>query len=244
MKLRLPIVFLVQPFFKKGFTSSKQLPWRQGLSLSKKHSGRNLQYNTWKDELGLLIKFKLLLISLHAICFERKNVTASKKDASLFRCLNHMERYIAHIQKWPISFKHTTYAQEFYFTVMLLHEFQSNGSLACEGGFPHTCTNIFLKEYHNHCLKWVLKGFLSEGILHRLSSRNVLLYSMKFCKKWCYASTIFYTSFKIQSAASILYKYCCINWGILCKNKVAFSWRNAPPCSRNTSLFTMEHCKK
>ena len=91
-------------------------------------------------------------------------------------------------------FQITTYTQGFYFTVMflfvLLHEFQSNGSLSCEGGFSHTCTNIFLKEYHNHCLKWVLKGFLSQGILHPLFSRNVLLYWMKFCKKWCYTSTL------------------------------------------------------
>ena len=110
----------------------------------------------------------------------------------LFRCFIHMEGYIAHIQPWPVSFKNTTYTQGFYFIVMLffvlLHEFQSNGSLPCEGGFAHACT-IFLKEYHNHCLKWVLKGFLSQGILHPLFSRNVLLYSMKFCKKWCYAST-------------------------------------------------------
>ena len=116
----------------------------------------------------------------------------------LFRCvihMAHMEGYIAHIQPWPVSFKNTTYTQGFYFIVMLffvlLHEFQSNGSLPCEGGFSHTCTNIFLKEYHNHCLKWVLKGFLSQGMLHPLCSRNVLLvYSMIFCKKWCYASTL------------------------------------------------------
>ena len=111
-----------------------------------------------------------------------------------FRCFIHLEAYIAHIQLWPVSFKNTTYTQGFYFIVMLffvlLHEFQSNGSLPCEGGFSHTCTNIFFKEYHKHCLKWVLKGFLSQGILRPLFSRHVLLYSMKFCKKWCYASTL------------------------------------------------------
>ena len=79
--------------------------------------------------------------------------------------------------------KNTTYTQGFYFIVMLffvlLHEFQSNTSLPCEGGFSHTCTNIFFKEYHKHCLK----GFLSQRILRPLFSRHVLLYSMKFCKK-------------------------------------------------------------
>ena len=73
---------------------------------------------------------------------------------------------------------------------VLLHEFQSNGSPPCEGGFSHTCTNILLKAYHNHCLNWVRTGCLSQGILHHLFSRNVLLYSLKFCKKWCYASAL------------------------------------------------------
>ena len=111
-----------------------------------------------------------------------------------FRCFIHLEAYIAHIQLWPVSLKNTTYTQGFYFIVMLffvlLHEFQSNGSLPCEGGFSHICTIIFFKEYHKHCLKWVLKGFLSQGILRPLFSRHVLLYSMKFCKKWCYVSTL------------------------------------------------------
>ena len=125
----------------------------------------------------------------------------------LFRCFIHMEGYIAHIQPWPVSFKNTTYTQGFYFIVMLffvlLHEFQSNGSLPCEGGFSHTCTNIFLKEYHNHCLKWVLKSFLSQGIRHPLFSRNVLLCTLlnELLQK---VMLRFYTSFRIQSAASIL----------------------------------------
>ena len=150
----------------------------------------------WKDELRLLIKFRIPLNSLYDydICFERKKRNFFKiMMPVLFSCFIHMEGYIAHIQPWPVSFKNSTFTQGFYFIVMLffvlLHEFQSNGSLPCEGGFSHTCTNIFLKEYHNHCLKWVLKGFLSQGIRHPLFSRNVLLYSMNFCKKWCYDST-------------------------------------------------------
>ena len=161
----------------------------------------------------------------------------------LFRCFIYMEGYIAHIQPWPVSFKNITYTQGFYFIVMLffvlLHEFQSDGSLPCEGGFSHTCTNIFLKEYHNHCLKWVLKGFLSQGIRHPLFSRNVLLYSMNFCKSYATLLHLFQ-----NTECCIHFKYCCIYWGILCKNTVAFSWRNAPPCLRNEPLFTMEHCKK
>ena len=146
----------------------------------------------WKDELRHA--FRLPLNSLHDICFERKTRHFFKiMMPVLFRCFIHMEGYIAHIQPWPVSFKNITYTQGFYFIVMLffvlLHELQSDGSLPCEGGFSHTCTNIFLKEYHNHCLKWVLKGFLSQGIRHPLFSRNVLLYSMNFCKKLCYAST-------------------------------------------------------
>ena len=40
------------------------------------------------------------------------------------------------------------------------------------------------------CMKWVLKGFLFQGILHSLFARNVLLFLKKYCKKWCYASTL------------------------------------------------------
>ena len=107
----------------------------------------------------------------------------------------HWKKGILHTYNHDLHLsKNSTYTHGFYFIVMfffvLLHEFQSNGSLPCEGCVSHTCTNMFFKEYHNHCLKWVLKGFLSQGILHPLFSRNLLLYSMKCCKNWCYASTV------------------------------------------------------
>ena len=126
----------------------------------------------------------------------------------LFRCVIHMEGYIAHIQPWPVSFKNSTYTQWFYFIVMLffvlLHEFQSNGSLPCQGGFSHTCTNIFLKEYHNHCLKWVLKGFLSQGIRHPL-----FFPEMCYSTQWTFA----------KSDATLLHLFqnteCCIHFKYL-----------------------------
>ena len=146
----------------------------------------------WKDELRLLIKFRLPLNSLHDICFERKKRHFFKiMMPVLFRCFIHMEGYLAHIQPWPVSFKNTTYTQGFYFIVMLFFVFTwtSIKFTPLRRRLSHTCTNIFLKEYHNHCLKWVLKSFLSQGIRHPVFSRNVLLYSMNFCEKWCYAST-------------------------------------------------------
>ena len=80
--------------------------------------------------------------------------------------------------------KNTTYTQGFYFIVLRFFVYkcvvQSSGSLPCEGSFAHTCTNTFVKECHNCCLKWVLKGFLSQGALHPLFSRHVLLFLMKY----------------------------------------------------------------
>ena len=34
--------------------------------------------------------------------------------------------------------------------LILLHGFQSNGSLPCEGSFTHTCTKTFFEECNNH----------------------------------------------------------------------------------------------
>ena len=91
-----------------------------------------------------------------------------------------------------------------------------------------------------------------KRILHPLFSRNALLFSMNIAKVMLH----FYISFKVlfqESTASIhglfcetkpFSKYYCIYWGILCQGNAAFSWRNVPPCLRNVSLFSMEHCKK
>ena len=93
---------------------------------------------------------------------------------------------------------------------------------------------------------------LSKGILHPLFPRNALLFSMNIAKVMLH----FYMSFKVlfqESSASIhglfcetkpFSKYYCIYSCILCQGNAAFSWRNVPPCLRNVSLFSMEHCKK
>ena len=55
----------------------------------------------WKDELRLLIKFRIPLNSLYDydISFERKKRNFFKiMMPVLFRCFIHMEGYIAHIQ--------------------------------------------------------------------------------------------------------------------------------------------------
>ena len=62
--------------------------------------------------------------------------------------------------------KTTTYIQGFYFIAMFFffffspycRVFQSNGSLPCEGGLAHTCTNTLFKAYYNR-LNLFLKGF-------------------------------------------------------------------------------------
>ena len=124
----------------------------------------------------------------------------------LFRCSIHMEGWkdILYTYNYDMVLsKNPAYtSQGFYFIVMhffeLVHDVQSNGSLPCEGSFAHTHTNTFFKECHTHCLKWVLKGFLSQGILHPLFSRHVLLFLMNYCK----VILRFYTSLRIQSTAS------------------------------------------
>ena len=93
----------------------------------------------------------------------------------LCRRLTHMEGHIACIQHGMYPSKTTTHIKGFYLIVVFLvqlHGFQSNGSLPCERGFAHTCTNTLFKEYHSW-LKWLLKGFHVVAIL---SSFHEFLY--------------------------------------------------------------------
>ena len=66
------LCFWVWPFFRKDFTCSKQLPWRQGLPLSAE------TYNMWKNEMRLLIKFRLPAQFCAWHLPWKENVTSSK----------------------------------------------------------------------------------------------------------------------------------------------------------------------
>ena len=71
---------------------------------------------------------------------------------------------VQHTPKGSIS-------QFFIVCFVSLHGFQSHGTLPCEGGFAHTCTNHVFKEYY-YRLKWLLKGFLCVVKLLYLSNRT------------------------------------------------------------------------
>ena len=148
-----------------------------------------------------------------------------------------MEGHIAHIQPWPVSLKkyyiHPRVLLHSIAFICIIACFQSSGSLPCEGSFAHTCTNTFVKECHNCCLKWVLKGFLSQGALHPLFSRHVLLFLMKYKSGATRLHFFQNTEYCIHSGTffdtQTFSKYYCFYWGILCQSNVALSWRNAPP---------------
>ena len=141
-------------------------------------------------------------------------------------------RHIAHIAR-SVSFRKCVFA--------LLHDFRSNGSLLCEGSFAHTCTKPFFKGCHNHCLKWVLKGFLSQGLLQPLFSRNAFLVWTKYKSHAMLLHLFQNTEYCIHSRllfdTQTFTKYYCIYWGILCQSNVALSWRNAPPCWESITIF-------
>ena len=122
----------------------------------------------WKDAICLSIKITIPFISLRDICLSRTDVTRSNSW-----CL-FIWKGILHTCSQDLLLSKKNYIHPrvpgFYFLIILflvlLHVFQSNARLACEGSFAHTCTNTFFKEYHNRYLKFVLKGFPSQGILH------------------------------------------------------------------------------
>ena len=83
------------------------------------------------------------------------------------------------------------------------------------------------------CMKWVLKGFLFQGILHSLFARTVLLFLKKYCKKWCYASTLLseYTvphPFRDFFWNSNFPKYYCIYWGVI--TSLTFHQKTSASC--------------
>ena len=112
-----------------------------------------------------MFKGKTSLLQNNDSCFSCPNVSFIWKD--ILHTYNHdvfvSKKYYIH--------------PGFYFIVVFffvsLHDFQSNGSLPCEASSAHTCTNTFFKEYHKHCLTWILQGFLFQRILDPLFSRNV-----------------------------------------------------------------------
>ena len=61
---------------------------------------------------------------------------------------------IAHILPWPGSINkyyiHRRVLLHSNAFLILLHGFQSNSSLPCEGTFTHTCTKTFFEECNNH----------------------------------------------------------------------------------------------
>ena len=110
-------------------------------------------YHMWKDEVQPPSRpshFSVWHLSL------RNSFTSSKQCCVFSFCsdVSFIWKGISHIQPWPVSFNkyyiHRRVLLHSNAFLILLHGFQSNSSLPCEGTFTHTCTKTFFEECNNH----------------------------------------------------------------------------------------------
>ena len=104
-------------------------------SSEKQYSCRKIR--SWEDAKRPIMKHSLPLIFLHGICVSRKDFTSSKEQNHV-ACFSQMF-YSIHM-KGILHIYH--YEMICFFQKVLhvlLHVFQSNGSLPCAGSFVHTC---------------------------------------------------------------------------------------------------------